>query len=182
MDELVDILDEYGNRTGDSMMKSEAHRKGLFHATVHVWFYTSDGKILLQQRGRNKKSFPLLWDVSVAGHVSAGEDNETSALREIKEEVGLEVSSKDLEKISVFKSVQKHSGDFVDAEFHHTYVCKLNVPLKMLKKQESEVEALELVPLLKFAEETWGMANSSKYVPHGTDYYKAIVKEIKKRL
>ena len=110
-DELVDILDESGNRTGNSIMKSEAHRKGLFHPTVHVWFYTADGKILLQQRGRAKKSFPLLWDVSVAGHVGAGEDIETSALREIKEEIGLDVSKGDLEKIGIFRSVQKHHKD-----------------------------------------------------------------------
>ncbi len=182
LDELVDILDESGNRTGNSIMKSEAHRKGLFHPTVHVWFYTADGKILLQQRGRAKKSFPLLWDVSVAGHVGAGEDIETSALREIKEEIGLDVSKGDLEKIGIFRSVQKHHKDFVDAEFHHTYLCKLTAPFKNLKKQESEVKALTLVPLPTFAEETWGLANTGKYVPHGAEYYKTIIKEIKQRL
>ncbi|UJH69335.1 NUDIX domain-containing protein [Muricauda sp. SCSIO 65647] len=182
MDELVDILDESGNHTGKSMMKSLAHQKGLFHPTIHVWFYTLDGQVLLQKRGKKKNTFPSLWDVSVAGHIGAGEAIETSALREIKEEIGLDVGKGDLEKIGIFRSVHKHADDFVDAEFHHTFLCKLTVPLEKLIKQDSEVEALALLPLLTFAEETWGMANTGKYVPHGADYYKTIVKEVKKKL
>ena len=81
MDELIDILDSNGDFTGKTAMKSEAHKNGWFHATVHIWFYTTDGKILLQQRGKHKETHPLLWDVSVAGHVGAGEAIETSAIR-----------------------------------------------------------------------------------------------------
>ena len=73
MEEYVDILDENGRPTQSTLLKKEAHRLGHFHATVHVWCYSKSGKILLQQRGKDKKTFPLLWDVSVAGHVSAGE-------------------------------------------------------------------------------------------------------------
>ncbi len=163
-------------------MKSVAHRKGLFHSTIHVWFYTSDRRILIQQRGKDKETFPLLWDVSVAGHIESGEDIEASALREIKEEIGLDVVEEDLEKIAIFKSVHKHADDFVDAEYHHTFLCKLTVPLEQLIKQDSEVETLALLPLVTFAEETWGMANTGKYVPHGADYYKTIVIEVKRRL
>ena len=61
MDELVDILDAAGNYTGKIAMKSEAHRNGLFHPTVHVWFYTKNGQILIQQRAENKETHPLLW-------------------------------------------------------------------------------------------------------------------------
>ncbi len=58
MDELLDILDTDGNPTGTTAMKSKAHRIGLFHATVHIWFYTSEGELLLQQRGKNKGTHP----------------------------------------------------------------------------------------------------------------------------
>ena len=50
MDELLDILDEHGNPTGTTALKSKAHKLGLFHATIHVWLYTKDEKILLQKR------------------------------------------------------------------------------------------------------------------------------------
>ena len=89
MDELVDRLDEEGNYTGQTILKSDAHRQGIFHPTVHIWFYTNQGEILMQRRGEFKDTYPLLWDVSVAGHIGAGEDIYDAALREVKEEIGL---------------------------------------------------------------------------------------------
>lgn len=182
MDELLDILDEHGNYTGITAMKSEAHRNGWCHPTVHIWFYTLDGKLLIQQRAKNKDTHPLLWDVSVAGHVGAGEDIEISAVREVEEEIGLTIDPSDLEKIGIYKSVHRHSDDLIDCEFHHTFLCRLSVPLTDLRKQESEVEALALVPLLQFSEETWGLANLKKYVPHDISYYQTIIKAVKKHL
>ncbi len=182
MDELVDILDSEGNFIGKTALKSEAHRQGWFHPTIHVWFYTKGGKLLIQQRAKDKDTHPLLWDVSVAGHIGAGEKIEISAVREVQEEIGLTISTAELEKIGVFKSVHEHSEHLIDCEFHHTFLCELKVPLEGLRKQESEVEDLALISLLQFSEETWGMANLKKYVPHEIDYYKTIIKEIKKKL
>ncbi|WP_422079731.1 NUDIX hydrolase [Ulvibacterium sp.] len=182
MDELVDILDDMGNLTGKTAMKSMAHAKGWFHPTVHVWLYTKDGKILIQQRGKDKDTHPLLWDVSVAGHIAAGEAIEASAIREVEEEIGLSISERDLEKIGVFSSIHKHREDLIDCEFHHTFLCELKLPLGNLQKQESEVERLDLIPLIQFSEETWGLANIEKYVPHEISYYQRIVEEIQKRL
>ena len=182
MQEYVDLMDEAGRYTGDSVLKDEAHRKGLFHPTVHIWFYTPDGRVLLQQRGADKTTFPLLWDVSVAGHVSAGESILDAAIREIKEEIGLEIKADQLQELGLFKSVQEHREDLVDKEFHHTYLCELAVPFSRLKKQDSEVNALKLIPLITLAEEVWGLADPSKYVPHAKDYYKAIIEGIKSNL
>ena len=84
MDELIDVLDADGNYTGKCIMKSEAHRKGIFHPSIHVWLYNKNGEILIQQRAKNKDTHPGLWDVSVAGHIGAGEDIVESAIREVK--------------------------------------------------------------------------------------------------
>lgn len=165
--------------TGQTALKSEAHSKGWFHPTVHIWLYTATGKILIQQRGKNKATYPLLWDVSVAGHVGAGEDIITSALREVEEEIGLKIRKQDLKKIGVFKSVQKHSASLTDSEFHHTFLCELKVPFPTLKKQASEVEALELIPLIQLAEETIGLTQPYKYVPHDSKYYQTVFKAIR---
>jgi len=136
---------------------------------------------LIQQRGKNKTTHPLLWDVSVAGHVGAGEKIVTAAIREVQEEVGLTISESDMEPLGTFKAIHKISEDFIDAELHHIFLCKLDVQLHQLTKEESEVEDLALVPLFKFAEETWGLASMGKYVPHGPTYYKTIIKAIKSR-
>jgi len=49
MDELIDILTSEGKATGKSALKSEAHHHGWFHATVHIWLFTTDAKVLLQK-------------------------------------------------------------------------------------------------------------------------------------
>ncbi len=88
----------------------------------------------------------------------------------------------DIEHLGVFKSEHIHHGSLIDREFHYTFLCELKMPLSELRKQESEVEALELLPLHTFAEEVWGLANPQRYVPHDTAYYKAVIKAIKERL
>lgn len=181
MDERIDILDSEGNFTGKTELKSHAHRMGLFHNTVHIWFYTSDGQILLQQRGKNKEIHPLLWDVSVAGHIGAGEAIKLAALREVEEEIGLIIYEDSLEKIGIFKSIEKHHNDLADCEFRHSFLCELKVPLEQLRKQESEVEALKLIPLLQFNNELKDLTKFS-YVPHNILYYETIYKQIRQRL
>ena len=181
MDELIDILDAEGNMTKTTAMKSEAHKNGWFHQTVHIWFYTSDGEILLQQRGKHKDIYPLLWDVSVAGHIGTGESILTSAVREIQEEIGLKISPSDLEKIGIFKSVKNHSETLKDYEFHHTFIAELKSPFSALQKQDSEVEALKLVSIKHFSKALRKTSNH-KYVPHDTSYYETILEEISNRL
>nr|WP_299388897.1 NUDIX domain-containing protein [Allomuricauda sp.] len=181
MDELVDILDEDGNPTGKSCLKSEAHLKGLFHPTVHVWLYTVDGSVLFQKRATSKDTFPGLWDVSVAGHIGAGEDVLEAAVREVEEEVGLVIKPRDLEKIGYFLSVHQHSKTLLDKEYHHSFLCELQVPLSQLVKQESEVDALELIALEVFKTNV-KQGQLDGFVPNDSDYYLKVIEEISKRL
>ncbi len=182
MDELIDILDVNGNPTGTSELKSKAHRHGLFHATVHIWLYTQKGQVLLQQRAKNKDTYPLLWDVSVAGHIGTGEKAELAAIRETKEEIGLTIQEEALEKIGVYKSMQKHHETLIDNEFHHTFLCELKIPITVLHKQESEVANLKLIPIKEFEKEIECEKNFKSYVPHTKTYYQYIIEAIKSKL
>nr|WP_299343113.1 NUDIX domain-containing protein [Allomuricauda sp.] len=179
MDELVDILDEQGGPTGKSVLKSEAHRDGLFHPTIHVWCYTAEGSILLQQRGKLKKTFPLKWDVSVAGHVGAGEGLEMAAVREAQEEIGVKLSRLELEKIAVFKTENRHSDILFDREFNHTYLCKLDAQTQ-LQKQASEVEDLRWFPLQQFKK--WVEEKYPDLVPNSHGRYEKVIQEIESRI
>lgn len=179
MDELIDILDDEGNYTGKTSLKSIAHLKGLFHPTVHIWCYTQTGKILIQQRGKNKDTYPLKWDVSVAGHIGAGESPELGAVREVAEEIGVTITFKSLEKIGVLKTEKRHSETILDCEFNHTYLCLLdeNIPLK---KQESEVNALQWLSLEEFKQ--WVTINHEDLVPNSEGRYEFIISSIEERL
>jgi isopentenyldiphosphate isomerase len=147
LDELIDILTPEGTPTGKTALKSEAHKNGWFHATVHIWLFTSDKKILLQKRALTKKVFPGLWDISVAGHIGAGEEILTSAKREVFEEIGLELDEKDLIKIGTRIHQVKHKNGIQDNEQHHVFIAELKVPLSTLKIQVEEVADIKLFDL-----------------------------------
>ncbi len=182
MDELIDVLDADGNYTGKCIMKSEAHRKGIFHPSIHVWLYNKNGEILIQQRAKNKDTHPGLWDVSVAGHIGAGEDIVESAIREVKEEIGLDIKKKDLHKLGVFKYSHQHHQDLLDREFHHTFLCELKVRLATLEMQETEVDDLALISLSLFRKELESRVISKKYVPYDMEYYETVLNALQKRL
>ncbi len=76
MVEMFDVLDKNGNKTGDVKTKKELHENGLWHSAVHVWIYNSKGEILLQKRSMKVTNWPGRWDISVAGHIPAGETPE----------------------------------------------------------------------------------------------------------
>lgn len=181
-EEYLDILDELGKPTGKICLKSEAHKKGYFHPTVHIWFYTENGQVLFQKRGINKETFPNYWDVSVAGHIIAGETVVEAALREVEEEIGLTIKTSQLHKIDIWKSINIHPNGIKDCEFQNVFLCKLEVTLDELKKQDEEVDGLCLLSLEKFKYFTKHRKEDFKLVPADYSYYKFVIDNIIKAL
>jgi len=179
MDELIDILDSKGKHTGKIELKSYAHHMGLFHATAHIWFYTLNGKVLTQQRGKHKDIFPLKWDVSVAGHIGAGESPELGAFREAEEEIGLTIDTDKLEKIAVLKKDIKYPNGIWDREFAHVFLYCIDEDTP-LTKQDSEVEALQWLTIAEFS--SWVSKKHTDLIPYSDERYQMIIKEIKSRI
>lgn len=97
--EWLDIVDRNGMPTGNIVSREKAHAEGILHRTSHVWLIRCRDKkvqVLLQQRCETKDSWPGCYDVSSAGHISAGEDYIPSALRELREELGIAATPEDL--------------------------------------------------------------------------------------
>lgn len=181
IDELIDMLND-DLTVIKTCLKSDAHKNGWFHASVHIWFYTDDGQLLLQKRSPDKIAFPDLWDISVAGHISAGEDAITSALRETEEEIGLTISESDLLMIGDFKEKHQHRSDFIDNEIYHIYIGKLLVDLNQLKIQEEELTALKLISIEDFKKALSKPDSGKFYVPHYPAYYDFVLKKIQNQL
>jgi len=180
-DEYIDIVTEHGKETGKKALKSEIHSKGYYHNTAHVWLYTANGEILLAQRSATKVICPSLWDVSVAGHVDAGEFIIQAAIREVKEEIGLELHTNDLEKIGVFKCLQSYNNAIIDNEFHHTYIGELRVPLNKLKLQKGEVDDVKLVSFVVFNNLITNIGENNHFIPSNKHYYEFVLKSIKNK-
>ncbi|TYA56369.1 NUDIX domain-containing protein [Formosa maritima] len=178
MDELIDIITKDQKPTGKTALKSEIHTKGYYHNTAHVWYYTKKGEILLAQRAATKTICPLLWDVSVAGHVDAGETIEEAAIRETQEEIGLAIRENELYKIGVFPCFQTYENGIVDNEFHHTFLVELNVSINKLTPQIGEVETLKLVSISEFKKILKFTDNNNHLVPSNKTYYQVVLKHI----
>ena len=175
MDELIDILTPEGKSTGKTALKSEAHKNGWFHATAHIWFFTSDKKILLQKRALTKKVFPGIWDISVAGHIGAGEEVLEGAKREVFEEIGLILENKDFIKIGTRIHQVNHENGIQDNEHHHVFIAELKTPISELTMQPEEVAGLELWDL-KVLKETKNLENV--LLPRFHEYYCSVYNEI----
>ena len=88
-EEMIDVLDENGIKTGEILPRSEVHKRGLWHRIIVVAIVNEKNEILIQQRSHDKDKNPDMWDISVTGHLSAGQDSLTAATREISEEVSV---------------------------------------------------------------------------------------------
>ena len=91
--ELWDLYDENRNPIGKTHIRGREIPDGCYHLVVHVWIKNSEGQYLISQRSASRPSFPLMWE-TVGGSVVAGEDSLTGAIREVKEEVGIDLSPK----------------------------------------------------------------------------------------
>jgi isopentenyldiphosphate isomerase len=75
------------------MPRKQVHREGHKHRAVHVLVFNGRGEVFLQKRSMAKDNFPGLWDSSASGHVDSGEAYDESAVREVREEIGLTIAS-----------------------------------------------------------------------------------------
>ena len=88
-DELLDVVNDDDGVIFQEM-RSVVHQFGLQHRGIHVFLVTSEGQLLVQQRGRHQEPFPLALDCSVSEHVKAGENYQQAAHRGLAEELGIQ--------------------------------------------------------------------------------------------
>ena len=90
--ELLDVVDENDQVIGVKK-RGEIHAQGLMHRSVHILVFNSNAELFIQKRSMSKDNEPGLWDSSAAGHVDSGEDYHGCAIRELGEELGIEVNT-----------------------------------------------------------------------------------------
>ena len=122
------------------------HLDGTLHATSHIWIVRPNQEsgydLLLQKRSDCKDSNPGCYDISSAGHVEAGHEYLESALRELREELGITASADELEEVGIrrcgFENVF-YGKIFRDNEISMIYLYRKPVDIRKLTLQESEV-------------------------------------------
>lgn len=95
-DEQLTQVDEKNQIVG-SISRKTAHESGdMYYRTIYVVIKNERNEILIEKRSGTKDLYPNCWDISVGGHVDFGKSYEETAVREVKEEMGLEISEEDL--------------------------------------------------------------------------------------
>lgn len=143
MEEMLNVLDEEGQIIGTASRK-EIHQEGLLHAEVHVWFYTSDGKIIFQHRSKDKDTCPDLLDATAGGHVEIGDSYEDSALKEVEEETGLTLT---VDKLVYLTTIRRKSNEDVSGKINNvlraTYAYRFDGDIKDLHIEENKSQGFE---------------------------------------
>jgi len=200
-DELLKIFDENKKFLGVETRK-EVHRLGYWHEAFHCWFISVENDIdyiYLQIRSKNKKDYPNLIDITAAGHLLANESVQ-DGIREIKEELGVEVDFKELISLgTIHYSVI--NDDFIDNEIAHVFLYRSQHEFTDYILQTAEVSGIVKAKLTDFSQ-LWleekseiqidgfeldregkrsffsKKVNKSAFVPHEKSYYVSIIEGI----
>lgn len=95
MAEYLDIYDIHRTSTGRTHERGTSLPEGGFALVVHLLLFNEEGKLLVQKRVSDKSSWPDMWDISLGGHVQAGETSAQGAAREAFEELGITLDLSD---------------------------------------------------------------------------------------
>lgn len=170
------LFSEQGNPIiGQGAEKNDIFEKGLLHGAAHVWIWRKNHgvvEILLQKRSSTKRTWPNLYDISAAGHIDFDEQPLSAALRETKEEIGINI---DVSELSLFSVQRVHliaPDGSIENEFQWLYITQL-IENQTFNLQKIEVDSLEWIPLATFHSQLINKPN--KYVPHGKIYYETVL-------
>src|SRR5436190_22220009 len=129
-EEIFDVVNERDEVIG-KRPRREVHRLGLMHRATHVLVFNKRGQVFLQKRSINKDRQPGLWDSSASGHVDSGEDYDACVVRELREEIGLQLSEAPQRLFKMAASAE------TDQEHVWVYRCEAEGPF-LLHPEEIE--------------------------------------------
>ncbi len=135
MSEDIIVVNERDELIG-LVSRDEVYANRLIHRSVHLILENEKDEILLQKRAENKFWSPGKWCYSVSGTV-ANETYDEAIVREVKEELSIDVKPEFLFKIYV--------EDTNERAFHAIYRAKADDKICAAIKPNDEVAALRWV-------------------------------------
>jgi nucleoside triphosphatase YtkD len=107
-DEIWDVYDDKRNHPGRTHRRGDPMQNGDYHLVVQAWIQNKNGEFIITRRSP-EKLYPLMWE-STGGSAISGDDSLIAVIREIKEEIGLDV----LPECGEVVISQKRDHDFCD--------------------------------------------------------------------
>jgi isopentenyldiphosphate isomerase len=140
--ELVDVFDELGRHRG-VLDRSVAHAEGWWHQVFHLLIVArrpAGASVILQRRASAKSTFPGLLDLSATGHLAAGE-RPIDGLRELREELGIELDPESLVRLGVRRLVDE-TVEGTNREFCNVYLALDHRALSDYQPDPAEVDGV----------------------------------------
>lgn len=161
--ETLDLYDQKKEKINKTFIRENGNpENGEYKQSVHIWIMNKNGEFLIEKRSDNMKKNPGKW-AFVGGVPVAGESSVEGAVREVREEVGINLDIKEVELIISFK--REH--DFVDVWLAHD-----DTELKNIVMQETEVSKVKWVSLEQIDE----LISNQEFVPSINLYYELFIK------
>lgn len=130
--EYWDLYDKNRQKLSKIVKRGEKINDGEYHLVVNAWIKNDKNEFLITQRSE-KKSHPLMWECT-GGSVIKGEKSIDAALREVKEELGINVSKDNAKFIGSTCRYYKDCPDILDV-----FLFESNVNIDDVVIQKDEV-------------------------------------------
>lgn len=140
---LLEVVDENDNIIGLET-RAKIHKEGLLHREIHVSFFNPNGEIIFQRRSLTKDTYPGKLDTAVGGHVEPNMSYEQTAIKESKEETGIDIKPEELVFLSksknpFFDNATNVIHNAIDSEYAYLYRGRI----EDLKVEKGEAEGFE---------------------------------------
>ena len=156
--EIFDIYDIHRVKTGGTMLRGSGYKQGEYHIVVHACIFNSNGEMLIQQRQSFKRSWPDMWDVTVAGCATIGDTSQEAIAREIYEEIGVDID---------MNGIRPHLTINFECGFDDVYIINRDLKIEDLKLQVEEVKQVKWASIEEICEKI----ESGTFIP----YYKSLI-------
>lgn len=132
MAEYWDLYDCKKNKINKVVKRGDKLKNDEFHLVSNAWIKNSKGEFLITQRVATKPH-PLMWECT-GGSALKGEDSLVAAIREVKEELGVNVYKKDAKFIGRSIRYYQDCPDILEV-----WIFYCDIDIKKVKIQEEEV-------------------------------------------
>lgn len=148
--ELWDAYDKNENKLGIDIERGAWIAKGMYHLVCEILVQHKDGNYLVMQRDWKKESWPGRFEGTAGGSALKGENPRQCALRELKEETGIEVNT-----------IKEIYHEVTERSIHHGFYCITDCPKDSVILQEGETIRYKWLTPKKFRE----LVESEQFVP-----------------
>ncbi len=145
--EYFELYDKFGQKLNKKVLRGTKLGVEEYHIVVNIWIKNKDGKYLIQQRNKLSDKKPFMW-AATAGAVVAGDSSFITALKETKEELGINLNQEELKLLKRYFVTDNYANFILDL-----YLIEEDILLKDLNIDKLEVKDCKYASIKEIREQ-----------------------------